>query len=342
MRPKLALGRGDDNGAPKGNLWNFSRSVSYVKAKKMRFLGDLLYSLLWTLGLCVYLLPYRVKFLIAYSVASFWFYVFPFRLKVILHNLALVFPRQPGESVSDFRTRCEALARANLRHMVLSFIEVLERFHWKKASRGKRFVVEGKENLKFHQDDPKKGFFCLTAHLGNWELITWVAMAIDVRLSIITRYLRNPFFDQLWRRSRYAFGLELLEESGSGLAVVRALKRGRAIGFIFDQHTGEPHGIESKFLGYPAWSPKALAIITAKLPVPILPAFVYRDERGVSHVVIEPPLAYRAESSEDALRYHVEQCNAKIGEWVRAHPDQYLWMHRRFKNFFDYRQALPW
>jgi KDO2-lipid IV(A) lauroyltransferase len=308
----------------------------------MHFLGNLLYGFLWCLGYFIYILPFFIKRTIAQGVARFWFYVAPFRLRVILHNLALVFPRKSGESNQDFKNRCNKIALANLEHMLLSFMEVLERFHWKVSDEGKKFIVEGLENFDFHFKDPKAGFFCLSGHQGNWELITWIGNAKKVRVSIVTRFLRNSFFDQIWRRSRYAFGLELLEESGSGLKIVKAIKRGRCIGFIFDQHTGEPHGIPSHFLGLPAWSPKALAIICSKLPVPIIPAYVYRDSKGISHVVIEKAIEFRTESSEDPQSYHVQQCNDRIGVWVYRHPEQYLWMHRRFKNFHDYRQNLPW
>jgi KDO2-lipid IV(A) lauroyltransferase len=309
----------------------------------MRLLGAALYAFLWTLGWLIYLLPFQVKNFIAWGISKLWFYLFPFRLKIILHNISLVFPREKEESQMDFRRRCYNLAKKNTHHMVLSFIEVLERWHWNpKRDLGKRFVVEGEENINFHLQNPKEGFFCLTAHLGNWELITWVGLYLKLRLSIITRFLRNPFFDELWRRSRNSFGLELLEESGSGLSIIRAIRRGRSIGFIFDQHTGEPHGIESEFLSHKAWSPRALAIMTAKLKVPVIPSYVYRDKLGVNHVVIEKDIGYCAESTPEAIRYHVAQCNAKIGEWVRKHPEQYLWMHRRFKNIYNYKQNLPW
>jgi KDO2-lipid IV(A) lauroyltransferase len=317
-------------------------------------LENIIYGAFWTLGALIHAVPFPLKRAFARVMAALWFHGFRFRRQIILHNLARVFPRQSGETMGDFRARCEALAEKNLRHVVLSFLEILERFRWGRDIIGSQVEVHGHEHAA-RLGREKQGYFFLTAHLGNWELITIAGVFLGYPLAILTKRLRNGFFDRIWIRSRRRYGLELLEETGSGLALARAVRRGKAVGFILDQHTGEPHGIETKFLGLDAWCPKGLAILSEKLQAPILPAYMLRQDDGRFVLEIEPPLEFprlrespnelRTESghlTDAGLRYHIAVCNGNMEKWILKSADQYLWLHRRFKNVLDYSSPLPW
>ncbi len=317
-------------------------------------LGTFAHAFLYIVGFFVFHCPFIIKKLFARSFSTLWFYVLLFKKNVILHNLAFVFPRKSDESMKAFKLRCETLARENMVHMVLCLFEILERYHWTQKTVEERVQLSGFEHV--HELQKKnQGFFFLTAHLGNWELITFVGIKIGIRLAIITKYLRNKFANALWIKSRKNYGLELLDESGSGLAVVKCIRRGGAVGFILDQHTGEPHGIEAKFLGRSAWCPKGLAILSQRLECPVVPSFLLRLEDGTFRLHFLAPLSfplikhsdreYCTESSSlttKALRYHIGICNEIMEGWILRYPDQYLWMHKRFKNVLNYSAPLSW
>lgn len=311
----------------------------------MRVLANLLYYFLWLIGLFVYLLPFVVKKGLANILAQIWFHLIPFRKKIILLNLSVVFPRKDQESMGEFRLRCENLAQANMKHMVLGFFEVLERFHWSKELMGRRFHVDGREHLDKALRE-HAGCFLLTSHLGNWELMSCIGVLIEVPLAIITKFLRNPFFDQIWVKSRQAYGLELIQERGTGLQIVKAIRKGRAVGFIADQHTGAPHGLESQFLGMTAWTPKALTILAAKLKCPIIPTYMFRKKDGSFQVIIEEELKCQfpeAKLSTWQIQEHLLLINQNMEKWILKYPEQYLWIHRRFKRVINYkRDQLPW
>jgi Kdo2-lipid IVA lauroyltransferase/acyltransferase len=325
----------------------------------MTLVSWILYKFLEVIGFCIYIMPFSLKKSVAKGLAFVWFYILPFRKKVCLMNLALVFPRRHEEANQAFRERCETILKQNMVHMVLMLFEIWERFYWTDETVFRRVTWHGFENL-----DPllksKKGFFFLGAHFGNWELMTRAGCAIGIPLTIITRFLRNKTWDRVWVQSRKSYGLELLNESGSGLSAIRAVQRGRALGFILDQHTGEPHGLKSRFLGLEAWCPKALALMSDRLKAPILPVFILRDPlSGHFHIYLEeipsfPDLEDKNPNTnkmrsgsgslnEEGIRYHIEVCNEILEKWIRRYPEQYLWMHKRFKNFVDYSQEpLPW
>jgi len=304
----------------------------------MRALAAVTYFLLWAFGGLFSLIPFALKSAFASAVGWILFRVLRLRVHVVMHNLVAVFPRAPQEGMDDYRRRLERIGFGHYRHLVLVFLEILERFHWSPRVVRRRVELDGFEHL----DRPTKagqGMFVLTAHLGNWELVSLVGSMLEMRLAIVTRYLRNRFFDAIWKRSRRRYGIELLEESGSGLAIVRAVRRGMAVGFILDQFTGEPHGIPSPFLGVPTWCPKGLAILAPRLKAPVIPAYLLREKNGRFRLVVEPALEFPPDAD---LATHVRICNENIEKWVRRYPEQYLWVHKRFKGTLDYAAPLPW
>lgn len=324
-----------------------------------RIIARLIYRLFQLAGYVIYVIPFAVKRTFATALAWVWFNLLVFRRKIMLLNVALVFPRRAEESNASFRCRSEQLVFRNMRHMILLLLEIIERFAWTDATVAKRVDWHGYEHLQKVLQS-RKGFFFVSAHIGNWELMTRAGCAIGIPLTVITRFLRNPIFDEVWVRSRRRFGLELLSETGSGLAVIRSVQRGRALGFIADQHTGEPHGMKARFLGLEAWCPKALALMSDRLKSPIVPCFMMRDpQTGRFHCFVGEPVKFpdleeasprarilRSGSgalNEEGIRYHIEVCNQVQEKWIRNYPEQYLWMHKRFKNLIDYsRQSLPW
>ena len=284
---------------------------------------------------------------------SWWLFdVIGLRRHVVLHNLVRVFPRSQEESQGEYRARLERLGRANYEQMILFFWELLERSAWTQARCSERIRVHGFGRVR-ELIDQKKGFFFLTAHLGNWELISKAGVGIGIPLAIITRYLRNLFWNEVWVHLRQAYGLELLEEFGSGLQVVKAIRRGRAVGFMMDQHTGDPHGILARFLGVECMCSKGLAVLSMRLEAPIVPAFLIRAADGTHDLHFEAPVDWSdlekliscgelKSGSVDVHRYHIERCNEIMESWIRQNPAQYLWLHKRFKGVFLYEDPLPW
>jgi KDO2-lipid IV(A) lauroyltransferase len=308
-----------------------------------KFLGSILYFVLWILGYVVYLLPFFLKRIFAQSFAILFFYILGFKRRVALLNLCLVFKREHQESLDEYQRRLFSVAFRNYQHYGLCFLEILERFHWKEKDIGIRFRAQGGENV-WKALSQRKGFFFLTAHLGNWELISRVGVLLRYPLAIVTKNLRNIFFNNLWKQSRSEYGLELLNETGSGISIMKGVQRGKAIGFIFDQYTGAPHGIKALFLGQATGCPKGLSVLAPRLGAPIIPAYLIRDSQGVLNLTIEAPLDFSSLSREDRdfERKHIEICNRNLEKWIFEYPEQFLWIHKRFKDSIDYKSRLPW
>lgn len=304
-----------------------------------------LYVFAWTAGQVAFYLPWSVKRVFAQGIAIVWRNVFRFRVHVILKNLVHVFPRESQESMEHYRLRLEKLARRNLEHYVLMLFEILERFHWSVRVVERRVKLNGVDRMERLRGYP---LLVMGAHLSNWELLTLIGCLLNFPVAILTKFLRNPYLDALWVKSRTRYGLELIPERHSASMVARALKKNKCVGLIADQFTGDPHGIVSSFLGKPAWSPKALAVFCLKMKIPVLGAKLLRTSSGDFELWIEGPYDFHALpgfdglSREGQIQAVVDHVNERMSEWIREAPEQYLWLHKRFKRFLDYREALPW
>jgi KDO2-lipid IV(A) lauroyltransferase len=111
------------------------------------------------------------------------------------------------------------------------------------------------------------------------------------------------------------------------------LAAGDAIVFPFDQHASPPDGIEVEFFGHPAWTFKSLAILALATGAPVLPATSWREPGG-SHVLRfeEPMSPIECDNANEAIRLNTRAYNALLERLVLRHPEQWYWVHRRWKS----------
>jgi KDO2-lipid IV(A) lauroyltransferase len=177
-----------------------------------------------------------------------------------------------------------------------------------------------------------RGVVVAASHTGNWDLAA-CAIARDVPLLVVTKRLRVRWLDRLWQGTRAAQGVML---SGARGALQRArvvLGRGGAVAMMIDQVPARPsHAVEVDFLGRAALVDRAPAALAASARAPLVVAAARRGPGGrqilhVLEVLVPPPRAGRAwidAASATATR--------ALDRFVRAHPTQWLWLHRRWKR----------
>lgn len=308
-----------------------------------RILGSFFFRILQSWGWWLRVLPYQVKNGLAFIAGCFWFYVIGFRVRTVLLNLAYVFPRLKEESNAEFKKRIYSLGRKNFQNYFLLLFECLEKTTWSYSTLQSKVSISGMEHLK-KAVEGGRGVYILTAHIGNWEVMLALSKIVKIPLSCIVRYVRNSFWDEVLTLSRSSFEVNLLSEKSSGITAFKAFKKGHLVCFVLDQHTGEPHGVLASFMGLKAWSAKGLAILSSRTGGAIIPTYSYR-EQGIIHVVFEEELQVKdlGECDEpEKILAHVQRSNDRMEAWIRKHPEQYFWVHRRFKAHFDYKKTpLP-
>ncbi|MBY8976046.1 lysophospholipid acyltransferase family protein [Rhodobacteraceae bacterium NNCM2] len=240
-------------------------------------------------------------------------WMIPMASERILENLTHVWPGLTAEEEKVF-------VKANGRHTLSLMIEYarLDRFLREVA-----IEVEGEENLR---DRPKgKGAILVTAHFGNWEAVRNAAKMLGHESGIIYRAFNNRYLDQFTLNLIPAAGEPVLQK-GSGMRQLYAhIKKGGVVMILVDQrNTGAPY---LDFLGRPAETVLAAAELAQRTGASLIPAVAYRDmEARRFRVSFEEPVTG---SDPKAMMTEV---NRRIGSWIEKAPDQWFWLHRRWRT----------
>ena len=254
------------------------------------------------------------------------YYVDERHRRIALRNLAIAFP---GKSIEEKKH----LALAVFRHLgrVLGEFSFIPRFNKKNIQ---DFVgIQGLEHYQTAQEQ-KRGIVFLTAHFGNWE---WMAAAFPLvtgrPVHVIFRPLDNHFFDRTVERLRTWTGNQGVPKQKSMGRILRLLKSGQIVGILLDQNVAWQEGVFVDFFGELACTNKGLALLALKTGAAVLPTFNVREPHGRYRVIIEPEIPLiRTGDKEFDIQKNTELFTAVIERYIREYPDQWLWVHQRWKT----------
>ncbi len=192
-----------------------------------------------------------------------------------------------------------------------------------------RVEVIGAEYADQLRDDGIGGMF-VSGHIGNWEIASLGMTQRGIPLVHIYRAANNPWVDRLIERSREPIGGRHYPKSSRGARnLLAALKAGKHLGMLVDQKYNE--GIPVPFFGRDAMTSSSIAEFALRFDVPIVPIRVERLNGARFRLTLLPPLDLSDTGDRDAdVRAIMVQVNALFEEWIRARPEQWLWMHRRW------------
>ncbi len=253
----------------------------------------------------------------------------PIRRRVIVENLRRVFGAQVPEA------EITRLAQAHYGHLFALASEFL-RYRWYSARRKRALVsVEGVDEFT-RAWVARKGVLVLTGHFGNFEVATLAGLAqfpeVHGRMHIVRRPIKPAWLDALVNRRMRRAGFGTIGKRGSLDAMLSRLEQGDAIVFPFDQHARRPDGIEVEFFGHAAGTFKSLAIIALATGTPVLPVSSWRKPDGTHVLRFEPALPlHTAEDPDEEIRRNTRAYNQALERMVLRHPEQWWWVHRRWK-----------
>jgi KDO2-lipid IV(A) lauroyltransferase len=148
-------------------------------------------------------------------------------------------------------------------------------------------------------------------------------------LTMVTKHLKPEWLHKKVEASRLSVGVKGAYEPRTLPVVMRALRDGASVGFVMDQYAGPPIGIPVPFFGVKVGTLAAVGTLANRTGAAVVPVKTYRDEKGVVHVCVEPMIEMPQDSDDEATTARLA---AKVEQWVREYPAQWLWVHRRFKN----------
>ncbi len=183
-----------------------------------------------------------------------------------------------------------------------------------------------------------KGVLALTAHMGNWELLPSVAPMAGFKADIIYRPMDFLPLDAFFLRLRTRFGAGLIPNTHAMRKILRQLKKGNLVALLMDQNVDWYEGVFVEFFNHRACTNKGFALMALKTRAPVVPTFMVRDgNRYIIEFCAEIELVQTGDRTHDieanTLRY-----NQAIEAMIRCYPDQWFWVHQRWKT----RPFCPW
>ncbi|HEY3704087.1 MAG TPA: lysophospholipid acyltransferase family protein [Terracidiphilus sp.] len=183
-----------------------------------------------------------------------------------------------------------------------------------------------------------KGVLILTGHLGAWELSSFYHSLMGHPMGMVIRRLDNRLLDEYVNGIRCLHGNRVLHKDDFARGLLTAMRAGQSVGILMDTNMTPPQGVFVNFFGIPACTASGLARVALKTGAAVLPGFCLWEERlqqYVLHFGPEITLARSADDDDDReseIRALTQMCNNVLESWIRRYPDQWLWIHRRWKT----------
>jgi KDO2-lipid IV(A) lauroyltransferase len=272
------------------------------------------------------LLPRRWAIKLGLVVAVLVYYFWIRLRKVGLRNLELIFP----ESTDLERRKLLKRAFKNLGRLLGEFSQ------FPKLNRdnvSQIVVYDGLENYT-QALAQGRGVLILTAHFGAWELSSFAHSLYGYPMHFLVRRLDNPRLDRLIEQYRTLGGNRSIDKSEAARRVLTALRRGEAVGILMDLNTQPHEGVFCDFFGIPACTSPIISHFALRTDAAVVPGFlVWDEEQQIHRLHFEPPVELvRTGDQQRDLIENTERLNKVIESFIRRHPDQWLWVHKRWQT----------
>jgi len=273
------------------------------------------------------ILPLRWSMKAGEILGLFLFYLWGSRRRIAVENL-----RNAVASGSILLAdTVETVIRDDFRNLGKSFIEVIRIYY----GSGKKILesvdIEGVENL--HEAQSRgRGVLLLTGHCGNWELLALITGMGLSHGAVVARQMNNPYLNSLLEKVRRRYGNSVIYKRGALKSIVRTFKNNGCVGILIDQAVVPDEGYVIDFLGRGAWTTKMPALIARKTGAAAVPAFIHRTDKGHTiKIYPEVELSHRSDI-EEAVREDTMRFSGFVEDYIREHPSEWLWIHRRWKR----------
>lgn len=284
------------------------------------------YALAWLLLKCLGYLPRAAARFISVIVAHSLFSIRPPLRRAAAFNVRLAFPELPESARHE-------IVKRMVRNVGWMAVEFARLPRYNRANIEQTIVVEGFANFTA-AERRGKGVLLLTGHMGAWELAPFAHAVYSNPIHFLVRPIDNARVDALVNRYRCASGNRPIKKNESARTVLRILDEGGVIGVLADQNTISSEAVFADFFGIPAATTSGIARLARRTGAAVVPAYDYWDpEISKYRLCYEPAIELVATSDEENdVRDYSARFNQVIEHYVRRFPDQWLWVHRRWKN----------
>ncbi|MGH9533627.1 MAG: lysophospholipid acyltransferase family protein [Terriglobales bacterium] len=284
------------------------------------------YAPVWLAKTALGTLPRPAARAIGYSVAAAFYYVHHRLIRVGERNLGLAFPEMP---LAERRR----LLRRLYHHLGRQLAEFCLFPRARRDTIGALVETVGLEHFLAARARGR-GVLILTAHLGAWELSSFAHSLNGYPMKFVIRPLDNPYLNAMVNRYRGLYGNQPIGKRGFARQLVTAMRDRESVGILLDQNSSPPQGCFVPFFGTLACTATGLARIAQSTGAAVVPGFTVWEpawRRYVLYFGSEIPTRRSGDDEADTVA-NTAAYTAVLEGWIRRYPDQWLWVHRRWKT----------
>lgn len=240
-------------------------------------------------------------------------------------NLRLAFPERSEAE----RTH---ILRSEYRHLGYLLAEFCQMSRYTPEAASRFIRYEGLE--RFLAAKQQRGALILTGHLGAWELSSFFHSLMGHPMGMVIRRLDNPLVDALVNHIRCLHGNRVIHKDSFARGLLEAMHAREAVGILMDTNMTPPQGVFVPFFGVAACTASGLARIARKTGAAVVPGFLLwerSEQKYVLHFGEELTLEHTDDPEADAIA-NTALFNRVLESYIRRYPDQWLWLHRRWKT----------
>ncbi len=299
-------------------------------ARKSKFQIKVEYAVARILLGTVGLFPRRISLLIGSVVASIGFYSLGGLCRVGMRSLSIAFPElDDTERTRILRGTFENLGR------VLGEVSQFHKTTPEKLAKIIDFELDDESKAVYARNKAEgRGVLITTGHLGNWELLVFGFAALHEPISYLARPLDNPLIEAMTVKMRTRFGNRPINKTNSAMLAIKILREGGILGILADVNAHPKEGVFVPFFGVPACTTTGAAMLAIRSNAMIYPTFCVWDRARKKYKFVHGPLLEPIQTG-DRKRDIVETTalyTAEIEKIIRQYPDQWMWIHQRWKT----------
>lgn len=284
------------------------------------------YLLAWTGLKLLGILPRGAARLFGLCFARLTYKLQPRLRRIALFNLGIAFP---GWS----EAQREKIIRGMVRQIGWMIGEFSQFPKYTPANIRQLVVIDGAENFAAAQRRGN-GVLFLTGHMSAWELAPFAHALYGHPLHFLVRPIKNGRVDALISRYRCRSGNQPIDKNRAARAMLKVLADAGTVGILADHNTSLDEGVFVDFFGVPASTTSGLARIALRTDAAIVPGFLCWDENAQKYRLQFGPAVelIRSGNEDEDVHANTQQFTRIIEEYVRAHPEQWVWIHKRWKT----------
>ncbi|MGH9356316.1 MAG: lysophospholipid acyltransferase family protein [Terriglobia bacterium] len=270
-------------------------------------------------------MPHRAARAVCAAIAALSYCLWPRLRQIGLWNLALAYPEWGPRR----RRRVLFTSFLNLGRMLADFAHFPR---WNRTNIESLIVYDGYEHF-LRASNRGTGVIFLTAHFGGWEIGSFAHGIYGNPVNFVVRRLDNPLVDALIDRYRCLSGGRAIEKGDFARQALRSLRRGESVGILMDQNMLPPEGVFVDFFGLKAGTTPGPARVAQKTGAPLVLGLVIWDEALRKYRLRFEPLDWiTRDDPDEEILVNTAQFTERLERYIRQYPEQWLWVHRRWKT----------